>query len=207
MVALSNKPKRMTESEYLAFDHASEVKHEYINGEVFAMTGASWEHNMICSLTIAALVNQLRGKPCQVSPSDLRLKVTETGLYTYPDISVICGDPIFAGNEFDTIVNPTVIIEILSKTTEAYDRGEKFQHYRTLETLQDYVLISQDKPRIEGYSRQQNKKWTFTDAIGLDAAFEIPSIGCILKLAEVYERVTFPTDKSKNENSETGKSE
>lgn len=195
MVALPNENNRMTETEYLAFEHASDTKHEYINGQVVAMTGASWEHNMICSLTITALVNQLRGKPCQVSPSDLRIKVTETGLYTYPDISVICGEPVFVGNEFETIVNPMVIIEILSKTTEAYDRGEKFQHYREIETLQDYLLIAQMKPRIEGYAKQKDGQWILKDAIGLEAEFAITSINCTLKLAEVYERVSFASDK------------
>ena len=186
----------MTEAEYLAFERNSEIKHEYLNGEVFAMTGASWEHNMICASVIASLVNQVRGSSCQVSPSDLRLQVSASGLFAYPDISVICGEPIFTDPEFDTIINPTAIIEILSPTTERYDRGEKFQYYRQIGSFQDYLLIAQDQPRIEGYSRQSDGSWRFTDASGLDARFEIASIRCTLALAEVYERVTFGTDEA-----------
>src|SRR5215207_3090736 len=106
MVALPQKSTRMTQTEYLAFELSSEIKHEYLNGEVFAMAGASWEHNLICAALILATGSQLRGKPCRVTPSDLRLNVTATGLYTYPDISVICGEPIFVDGEFDTIINP-----------------------------------------------------------------------------------------------------
>jgi Uma2 family endonuclease len=192
VAAQPQKPIHMSESEYLAFDRSSELRHEYIAGYVYAMTGASWEHNMICSSIIATLYNQLRGKPCQVSPGDLRLKVLATGLLTYPDISVVCGEPIFVDQEFDTLTNPDVIIEILSPSTEAYDRGDKFQNYRQIESLQNYLLISQNKARIEGYTRLQSGIWTFTDAIGLDASFEISAIGCVLPLAEVYERVSFP---------------
>ncbi|MDQ7034782.1 MAG: Uma2 family endonuclease [Anaerolineae bacterium] len=174
------------------FERNSDIKHEYIYGDVIAMAGASWEHNMICSSIIASLLPQLRGESCKVSPSDLRLKVTKTKLYTYPDITVICGEPKFAGNEFDTLVNPIVLIEVLSKSTEAYDRGEKFQHYRSIETLQNYLLISQDKPHIEGYTRQENGTWNLSEAIGLDAHFDIRSISCTLALADVYENVSFP---------------
>lgn len=191
MVAVQQEPLRMNEAEYLEFDRKSEIRHEFIEGEVYAMAGASWEHNMICSATIATLYAQLRGKPCQVSPSDLRLRVAATGLNTYPDISIVCGDPVFIDEEFDTVTNPTVIIEILSPSTEAYDRGDKFQHYRQLETLQDFLLISQDRPRIEGYSRQQSGLWTFTDAIALDASYKVASIACVLKLADIYERISF----------------
>lgn len=194
MVAVTREghPLRMTEAEYLDFERTSEIRHEFLNDEVFAMSGASWEHNRISMSTSSSLYAQLRGKSCLVNPSDQRVKVTATGLFTYPDISVICGDPIFAGNVFDTIVNPIVIIEILSKSTEAYDRGDKFQHYREIETLKDYILISQDKPRIEGYTKQKNGKWVLSDAIGLEAIFGIPSIACKLPLADVYEHVTFP---------------
>lgn len=192
MVALAREPLRMTEAEYLEFERNSDTKHEYLNGEVFAMTGASWEHNRIFGSTYLSLALQLRGKACLVNPSDQRVKVTATGFYAYPDLSVICGEPKFAGNEFDTIVNPMVIIEILSPSTEAYDRGVKFQHYRQIETLQDYLLISQDKPHIEGFARQGDGKWILTEAIGLTSTFALPSIACTLALADVYEHVTFP---------------
>jgi Uma2 family endonuclease len=192
MVALSQEqnPIRMTEAEYLEFERASETKHEFYNGEVFAMAGATYEHNMIFAATLGSLYAQLRGKSCRVVPSDQRIRVA-TGLYTYPDLSVVCGEPQFAPNAFDTIVNPIVIIEILSKSTEAYDRGDKFQHYREIDTLQTYILISQTKPRIEGYTKGEDGKWTLSDAVGLEAILELPSINCTLALADVYENVTF----------------
>jgi Uma2 family endonuclease len=196
MVALSREPLRMSEAQYLEFERNSDTKHEYIDGEVFAMAGASVEHNQIFMATSTALFIQLQGKSCLVNPSDQRIKVTATGLFTYPDISVVCGEPKYAGNEFDTMVNPIVIIEILSKSTEAYDRGVKFQHYRQIETLQDYLLITQDKPHIEGFTRQDDGKWTLSEAIGLTATFTIASIGCILALADVYQNVTFPDKNS-----------
>jgi Uma2 family endonuclease len=192
MVALSQEqhPIRMTEAEYLEFERASETKHEFYNGEVFAMAGATYEHNMIFAGTFGSLHAQLRGKSCRVIPSDQRIRI-KTGLYTYPDISVVCGETQFAPNAFDTIVNPTVLIEILSKSSEAYDRGDKFQHYREIDTLQTYILISQTKPYIESYTKGADGKWTLTDAVGLEAILEIPSIDCTLALADVYENVTF----------------
>jgi Uma2 family endonuclease len=197
--AQQQEPEYMSETEYLAYERESDNRHEYLNGKVFAMAGASWEHNQIFGTTFASLFAQLRGNPCRVNPSDQRLKVMATGLLTYPDLSVICGEPIFAGGEFDTISNPLVIIEILSPSTEAYDRGEKFQHYREIETLQDYLLISQDKARIERYSKQESGAWLLIDAIGLDTSIELPSISCVLALADVYENVEFGKDEVDDE--------
>lgn len=188
---------QMSETEYLVFERESDIKHEYINGEVYAMAGASWEHNQIFSAIIASLFPQLKGKSCSVNPSDQRLKVMETGLMTYPDISVICGEPIFAGDEFDTVTNPIVIIKILSPSTEAYDRGEKFQHYRQIETLKEYLLVSTDKARIEGYHKQTSGKWILTDAIGLETTFHLPSIGCDLALADIYANIIFVENDKK----------
>jgi Uma2 family endonuclease len=198
MVALPQKATHMTEAEYLVFERNSETKHEYLHGEVFPMVGASWGHNIICAQTIAALGEQLRGKPCRVTPSDLRLNITATGLYTYPDISVIYGEPIFVDDKFDTLVNPTVLIEILSPSSEAYDRGKKFQHYREVETLQSYLLVAQDKPRIEQYTRQVDGHWLLKDAKGMEASLEIAAIGCLLPLAAIYEGINFPPDNQGN---------
>jgi Uma2 family endonuclease len=192
MVAISQEkhPLRMTEAEYLEYERACESKNEFYKGEVFAMAGATYEHNMIFMATSASLFAQLRGKPCRVNPSDQRIRIP-TGLYTYADISVVCGEPQFAENAFDTLINPLVIIEILSKSSEGYDRGKKFQHYREIATLQNYMLISQDQPRIESYTKEKNGKWVLTDAVGLAAILEIPSISCTLALADVYENVLF----------------
>ena len=128
------QPTGMTEAEYLAFERESEIKHEYLHGEIFAMTGASWNHNMICASTIISLGSQLRGKSCRISPSDIRVKMA-ADIFAYPDVSVICDDPQFADDEFDTLLNPVVIIEVLSPSTELYDRGEKFRYYRQLSNL------------------------------------------------------------------------
>lgn len=185
---------RMTEAEYLAFDRASEIKHEYYRGEIFAMSGGSPEHNLICMSTGAALYSQLRGRPCKSFSSDQRVRISQTRLYTYPDITVVCGDPRFATDAQDTLINPTLLIKVLSPSTESYDRGKKFQHYRQLDSLREYVLIAQDQPHIERYLRQDDDTWLLSEATGLESRIELTSIGCVLALAEVYEQVTFEAE-------------
>ena len=133
--------------------------------------------------------DRLKGRSCDVFASDLRVKVSATGLYTYPDVVVVCGQPRFDDQEEDTLLNPTVIIEVLSKSTEAYDRGEKFAQYRTLESLSDYLLVAQDIARIEHFARQEDGAWLFAERSGLDAAVVIPSIQCQLSLADVYDKI------------------
>jgi Uma2 family endonuclease len=181
----------LTPGEYLTFERQSDVKHEYFRGEVFAMSGASQKHVTIFMNMSHLLVGQLKGRSCRTFGADMRVKVSPTGLFTYPDLVVVCGRPRFEDKELDTLLNPTVIIEILSKSTEAYDRGEKFAQYRTLDTLTDYLLVSQDKPRIERYVRQADGGWLLTESSGLDAVMPIASIQCQLPLAEVYDRVEF----------------
>jgi Uma2 family endonuclease len=192
---MSIAPKRIwTEAEYLAFERSSEQKHEFLNGEIFAMAGAKENHNLIVTNVIASLHSQVRNRPCRVYPSDLRIKSTATGLYTYPDVVVVCDTPQFEDDERDTLLNPTVIIEVLSSSTEAYDRGKKFQHYRTIKPVQEYVLISQEKALIELYVRQ-SKQWILTFADTLDSVIKLPSIDCTLALSDVYEKVTFDSDE------------
>ena len=178
-----------TPASYLEFERASEEKHEFLAGEIFAMAGASERHNLIMGNTLASLHGQLRGRDCRVYPSDMRVKIAATGLYTYPDISVVCGGSEFEDDQRDTLLNPAVIIEVLSPTTEAYDRGKKFQHYRTLASLQEYLLIAQDVPRIEHYVRQPDNQWLLSDLGGGSGAVHLPSIGCALALVDVYEGV------------------
>ncbi len=178
----------ITEQAYITFERASTTRHEYYNGHIYAMTGASRMHNLIAGNTLAALHGQLRRKPCQIFPSDMRVKVQQTGLHTYPDLVVICGEPEFTDDALDTLLNPLVLIEILSPSTERYDRGMKFQHYRTIETLQDYILIAQDHYHIEHFSRQENGQWLFQEAVGLAGSIVISSIGSTLMLADVYEK-------------------
>ncbi|MBA3869526.1 MAG: Uma2 family endonuclease [Anaerolineae bacterium] len=182
--------KFITPEEYLRMERGSEEKHEYYNGEIFAMTGASEYHNIIVGSTIASLYTQLRKKPCQIYPSDMRVRIPATGLYTYPDISVVCGTPEFEDDGLDTLLNPTVIIEVLSSSTEQYDRGKKFQHYRTIASLKEYILIAQDSIRIEHFARREDQ-WILTDAKTSDSVLSLPSIECTLALSDVYEKVNF----------------
>ncbi len=179
-----------TVERYLAFERESEARHEYLNGQVTVMADASAKHNLIAGNAYASLHSQLRKGPCTVYPSDMRVKVSRTGLYTYPDISVVCDKPQLEDDHQDILLNPVVIVEVLSPSTESYDRGKKFQHYRTLESLQDYVLISQDSYCIEHYIRQATGLWLFADATGLEASLELAVIGCTLLLSDVYEKIS-----------------
>jgi Uma2 family endonuclease len=182
----------LTPQQYLAIERAAEQRSEYLDGELVAMTGGSRNHVLIVSNLVGELRSQLRDRPCEVYSTDLRVQVSQTGLYTYPDVVVVCGEPRFEDAQLDTLLNPTVIFEVLSPTTEGYDRGRKFEHYRTLGSLAEYLLVSQAQPRIERFLRQDDGLWLFGDAAGLTAALSLPSIGCELKLAEVYAKVRFP---------------
>jgi Uma2 family endonuclease len=184
----------VTEDEYLAFERASPAKHEYYKGHIYAMTGGKEPHNLIAGNAHAALHTQLRRKQCRVYQSDMRIKVIQTGLNTYPDVVVVCGQPQFTDSIHDTIVNPIVIIEVLLSSTERYDRGMKFQNYQAVPTLQDYILIPQDQYRIEHFSRQENNQWLLHPAIGIDAQITISSIDCVLKLEDIYEKVDLESD-------------
>ncbi|WP_425618828.1 Uma2 family endonuclease [Anatilimnocola sp. NA78] len=187
---MSTAPNRQfTVEEYLAREERSELKHEYYRGEIFAMTGASFRHVQIHGNAYAALHTKLRGKPCQPLGSDMRLSVNAAGLFTYPDISVVCGEPKFDPRNANTITNPTLLIEILSPSTERYDRTTKFGFYRKIPSLQEYVLISQHEALIEKFTRDVNDEWKFTDAVGLEATLNFHSIACELTLAEIYDGV------------------
>jgi Uma2 family endonuclease len=181
--------QQMTEADYLAFERSSTIKHEFIVGEVYAMSGASEAHNLITGSAYAMLYNQLRGRACKIYPSDMKVRTPATGSYAYPDVTVVCGEAHFADDQRDVLLNPTVIIEVMSPTTERYDRGRKFQHYRELPSLQEYVLIAQDDSHIERFVRQEGGFWQFSEARGLESSLELSSIACTLTLAEVYEQV------------------
>ena len=196
MSAIQQNP-HMTEAEYLEFERASETKHEFFDGEVFDMAGASEEHNSIAQSISHYLYPQVRKNGCKVHSSDMRLKVLATGLFTYPDISIYCGELKFTGDKPDTLTNPTIIIEILSPSTELHDRNAKFRHYQQIPSLKEYVLVSQDKARIERYLREEGKKtWQYLDVEGLDESIEFPSVKALLKLADVYEQVSFPEENN-----------
>lgn len=179
----------MAPEEYLEIERRAEARSEFLDGQMFSMAGASIEHNAIVTNLIGELGQQLKRRPCQVLPSDLRIHIPATGLYTYPDLVVVCGEPRLEDDHRDTLLNPTLIIEVLSPSSEAYDRGKKFEHYRSIESFVEYLLVAQDEPRIEQYLRQPAGRWLFTAVAGLDATIALPSIQCELALAEVYDRV------------------
>ncbi len=177
--------------EYLSLERQAETKSEYWNGQTYAMSGASEAHNIIVFNLATTLGPQIKKRPCKAYASDMRVKVDPTGLYTYPDVSVVCGQAKFDEKRKDNLLNPTVIIEVLSPSTEAYDRGKKFDHYRRLESLQDYLLVAQDSVMVLHYARQtgDDDRWMLTAYYGLDTVVNIKSIGCELPLAEVYDKV------------------
>jgi Uma2 family endonuclease len=179
----------LTPEEYLAIEREADHKSEYLNGEMFAMAGASLYHGLAVSNLVAGLVPRLRPRGCSVVSNDLRLRVSPTGLYTYPDVMVLCEKPRFVDDRNDTVVNPILIAEVLSASTEAYDRGEKFAHYRTLESFQEYLLVAQDRVSIEQFVRQPDGRWLLTAVNRMEDVLELPSIGCQLPVSEVYEQV------------------
>lgn len=184
---------RMSPEEYLEFERNAEFKNEYIDGEVVAMTGGTRRHNRI-SINILTELNALfRDGRCEVFGADLRTKVSVTGAYLYPDVVAVCGEAHFEDDHLDTLVNPRLIMEILSKSTESYDRGRKFKHYPRIKTLREYVLVAQSECRVERYSRQDDGKWLYTEITDSDATLELASVGCRLTLSAIYERVTFET--------------
>jgi Uma2 family endonuclease len=194
---MSTQPQaRYSPAEYLAIERASEIKHEYYAGEIFAMGGASREHNRVTFNLAVILGAQLKEKDCEAFVNDMRVKISKTGLYTYPDLIVTCEHPRFEDDQFDTLLNPQVIIEVLSDSTEKYDRGKKFAHYRRVESLREYVLVSQDRPLVEHYARQDDGHWLLTVANGLEATVELPTVDCRLRLADVYAKVEFPPEES-----------
>lgn len=189
---MSTAPRRhFTVEEYLNFERGVDTKHEYHDGEIFAMGGASEAHVLIVTNITGELRSQLKRRPCKVYSTDMRLKVSPTGLYTYPDVMAVCGDARIEGDDLDTLLNPTIVVEVLSESTEDYDRATKFDHYRKIGSLTDYLLVAQDKPEIEQRTRRPDGTWSSTQAAGLTAAVRLHSIGCELRLSEVYDKVEF----------------
>lgn len=178
----------VTPEEYLARERRAEHKSEYVNGRVYAMTGASREHNLLALNVAAGLHARLRGRPCETYAADMRVHVPSTGMYTYPDVVALCGTPEIEDGHPDTLLNPAVIVEVLSSSTEAYDRGEKFAQYRAIPSLREYVLVAQGRVRVEHFARH-DLGWFLTALDSLDATLELPAVGCSLPLREVYDRV------------------
>jgi Uma2 family endonuclease len=182
--------KKLTEAEYLSLERTADFKSEFFNGEMFAMAGASREHNELKDNMIGEIFSRLKGGPCRTYSSDQRVKVSRTGLYTYPDLLIVCGTPEFEfDKDVDTLLNPQVIFEILSESTESYDRGAKFQQYWQVPSLREYVLVSQDKMLMERFVRQPDDSWlltTFDDAAG---DFTLATISVRVPLVDIYRGV------------------
>lgn len=183
----------MSAAEFLPFERAAETRHELVNGVVYSMAGGSAMHALIATNVAVELGLHLRGKGCQPYSGDLRIKVEETGLFTYPDLSIICQPLEFATDDDgrDTVTNPTLLVEVLSPSTEGYDRGEKFAHYRRIPSLKAFLLVDQFRPRLELFIRVGDGFWRLSTADGLDTTLEIEPLGLSLPLAEVYRGVTF----------------
>jgi Uma2 family endonuclease len=177
-----------TAEECLTLERSASCKSEFHDGQIYVMTSASRKHNLITVNIGRELSQQLKKRPCEAYSNDMRVKAAEARSYHYPDIAVVCGKPQFEDAHVDTLLNPTLLIEVLSLSTEAYDRGGKFAHYRKIATLREYLLVSQDQPNIERYLRQGDV-WILTEAVGLDASMPLESIECILSLREVYDKV------------------
>lgn len=189
---MSTRPQTyLSPEEYLELERRAEYKSEYSDGTMVAMAGGSERHALLISNLFIELGQQLKPRKCRIYSSDLRLRVSATGLYTYPDVMVVCGPPEFADDRRDTVVNPVVIIEVLSDSTKNYDRGEKFRHYRGLKTLTEYVLVDQDSIHIEHFVRQSDGRWVMTEIDSPDAFLQLSSIECTVPLADVYDKVEF----------------
>jgi Uma2 family endonuclease len=179
--------QRLTIAEYLALERQSEIRHDYLDGEIFAMTGASWTHGLISGNIFGELRSQLKGSSCRAIQESLRVRTPED-LFTYPDVVVVCGKPRFDDSAQDTVLNPTLVVEVLSPTTETYDRTTKARQYRSIPSLSEYVLVAQNQVRVEQWSRH-GEDWLRKDLTSPEHLLEMPGIGCKLLLGDIYERV------------------
>jgi Uma2 family endonuclease len=194
MTALPQATKRYTPADYYALESAAQYKSDFYEGEIFDMSGGTSTHSLITANVVGELRHRLKGKPCTVYESNMRLKISATGLRTYPDVNIYCDelqyDPEDSGRT--TAINPTMVFEVSSPTTEAYDRNFKAEHYRRVTSLKAYAFVAQDRPHIEVYLRQDAGKWLLSEASGMDTTIRLDAIGVDLPLAEIYDRVQFP---------------
>lgn len=186
-----------TIEQYAALEESAPYKSEFIAGRIYAMSGGTPSHSLIAGNIILELGSELKSGPCKVYTSDLRVGIMPLDIETYPDVTIVCGEPHVNPFDKNSIINPTVIFEVLSPSTERYDRGEKWEHYQRLDSLQEYLLVSQHKPKIEHYVRQDNGTWIFTSTEGMDAAVTVHGVS--LSLAEVYDKITFPVAETLRE--------
>lgn len=191
-MAIPQEKHFITPEEYLRLEREAPYKSEYYAGEIFSMAGGSPTHSLIIAAVIRVLGNALHGHRCNFYDSNLRIYFPSTGLYSYPDASVVCGPLELVDEHQDMITNPTLAVEVLSDSSEAYDRGNKFAHYRTLPSFAEYVLVSQKEPLVEVFFRQADGTWQLTPVRGRECVVRLQSLGVELRLAEIYERVEFP---------------
>lgn len=184
---------RFTTAEYLSMDRASSEKHEFAFGEIYAMGGASARHVEIVGNIVRELGNQLRHRPCRVFSTDLRLCVDAQHRYTYPDVAVVCSQPRFLDDELDTLLNPDLIVEVLSESTRNYDRGDKFQQYRGIPSFREYLLVDQAKAHVERYTKQNDGTWSLWETDSLNEVVHLESIAVTLPLCEIYLKIDFET--------------
>lgn len=187
---MSTQPKTLlTPEQYLEIERKAERKSEYYNGEMFAVAGAKEAHNLLVANLVRELGQQFRVRPCRVYPSDMRVRVTATGLYTYPDVTAVCGEPHFLDEQRDTLLTPSLVIEVLSPSTESYDRGRKFEQYKSIESLREYLLVASDGMHTDLFTRQPDGRWMLTSADLLGDSLTLESVGAQLALADLYEKV------------------
>jgi Uma2 family endonuclease len=192
---MATQPKTiLTAEQYLEIERKADYKSEFFNGEMFAMAGAQRAHNQLVASLVRELGQQFRGRPCDVYPSDMRVRVKSTGLYTYPDVTAVCGEQRFADGQTDTLLNPSLIVEVLSSSTEAYDRGRKFEHYQSIESLREYLLVASDRMHVDLYSTQPDGRWLLTSASLPEDSLILESVGAELLLADLYEKVELSPD-------------
>ena len=191
MVALQI-PRLYTPDEYLELERKSNYKSEYLAGQIYAMSGGNPMHSFIAANVSGEIHARLKGSTCRTFNSDLKVRTTPGGLFAYPDVTVVCGELRCHDDRKDVCLNPTVIVEVLSPSTEGYDRGAKWAQYQTIASLQTYVLVAQHTPRVEQYVRQANGDWTFSTVSGMDGSLYLASIDCTLALRDIYDRVEFP---------------
>lgn len=179
----------LSPEEYLTLERRAEFKSEYIDGVMYAMAGGSERHNLIAANVIISIGSQLRDHPCRVYPSDLKVRVPNSRRFFYPDVSIVCGETQFADDERDVALNPAVVVEVLSDSTAAFDRGKKFQSYQQIESLREYLPVSQDEYVVEHFLRQNDGRWLYTKAGGLDESLALPTVKCQLALSDIYRKV------------------
>ncbi len=189
----SPAPPLVSYADYMSAELAAASKHEFVEGNIFAMAGGTPEHAALVAAITAQLWAQLRGRPCRVYSSDLRIRMSEVDVAAYPDVTVVCGEVARDAQDSHSATNPTVIVEVLSTTTEAYDRGRKFAYYRTIKSLQHYILVAQDKPAVERYVRNADDSWTLA-VFGDGANVELAALQCTINVDSLYEGLLAPAE-------------